>query len=230
MLPGLIDSHVHPNGAAMTEFDHAIPDMESIADVLAYVGRRAKVVPAGEWIVVRQVFITRLKEQRYPTRRELDEAAPKNPVLFATGPDASLNTLALKRSKIDKDFKVADGGAGFAEKDAKTGEPTGILRSCTRYVDVGDAAGRKPTEADSLDRLTKLFADYNAVGLTAIVRPLGLRRGSGPVREAPRQGPTERARRGVPRARPRRRRSSRSGPRSRRWPPTRSPSRTRCSA
>src|SRR6476646_5008873 len=30
-LPGLIDSHVHPE-AAMTEFDHPIPDMESIND------------------------------------------------------------------------------------------------------------------------------------------------------------------------------------------------------
>src|SRR4051794_27481393 len=33
VLPGLIDSHVHP-AAAMTEFDHAIPEMESVADVL----------------------------------------------------------------------------------------------------------------------------------------------------------------------------------------------------
>src|SRR6185369_4780183 len=95
VLPGLIDSHVHPE-AAMTEFDHPIPEMESIADVLAYVRRRAKVLKAGEWIEVRQVFITRLREQRYPTRQELDEAAPENPVIFATGPDASLNTLALK--------------------------------------------------------------------------------------------------------------------------------------
>ncbi len=37
VLPGLIDSHVHSTGASMYEFDHPIPDMESIADVLAYV-------------------------------------------------------------------------------------------------------------------------------------------------------------------------------------------------
>jgi predicted amidohydrolase YtcJ len=29
VLPGLTDSHVHP-AAAMTEFDHEIPNMESI--------------------------------------------------------------------------------------------------------------------------------------------------------------------------------------------------------
>src|SRR6266487_2869459 len=36
VLPGLIDSHVHP-GAAMTEFDHPIPEMETIQDVLDYI-------------------------------------------------------------------------------------------------------------------------------------------------------------------------------------------------
>src|SRR5262249_45411607 len=71
VLPGLIDSHVHPAGASMTEFDHPLPEMESIADVLAYVRTRAKVLAEGEWIQLRQVFITRLREQRYPTRAEL---------------------------------------------------------------------------------------------------------------------------------------------------------------
>src|SRR5438552_11415803 len=40
VLPGLIDSHVHPD-AAMTEFDHPIPEMESIHDVWDYLGTRA---------------------------------------------------------------------------------------------------------------------------------------------------------------------------------------------
>ena len=138
VLPGLIDSHTHPTGAAMTEFDHPIPDMETIADVLDYIKARAAIVKEGDWVVVRQVFITRLREQRYPTRDELDRVAPNNPVMFSTGPDASCNSLALKLSGIDKNFKVTDGGPGFVEKDAN-GELTGILRSMTRYVKIGRA-------------------------------------------------------------------------------------------
>ena len=167
VLPGLIDSHVHANGACMTEFDHPIPEMETIADVLAYVRGRAKVLAKGEWIQVRQVFITRLREQRYPTRKELDEAAPDNPVVFSTGPDASLNSLALKLSGIDKDFKVTDGGPGHAEKDERTGEPTGILRSCTRYVK-SQPSGRQPTDLDRTERLLQLLKDYASVGLTSV--------------------------------------------------------------
>jgi predicted amidohydrolase YtcJ len=168
VLPGLIDSHTHPTGACLTEFDHAIPEMESIQDVLNYVKARAKALPEGAWITIDQVFITRLREQRYPTKQELDEAAPKNPVVFRTGPDASLNSLALKLSKIDKDFKVDDLGTGYAEKDPKTGEPTGILRNCTRYVR-SQETGRQPMELDRLERLLALFKDYNSVGLTSII-------------------------------------------------------------
>jgi predicted amidohydrolase YtcJ len=168
LLPGLIDSHVHPTGACLTEYDHAVPEMESIQDVLDYVKARAKVVAVGEWITVDQVFITRLREQRYPTKDELDRAAPKNPVVFRTGPDAALNSLALKLSKIDKDFKVTDLGTGYAEKDPKTGEPTGILRNCTRYVR-SQSTGRQPTDLDRMERLLALFKDYNSVGLTAVV-------------------------------------------------------------
>src|SRR5439155_25730748 len=167
VLPGLMDSHAHPADACMTELDHPIPPMESIQDVLDYIQTRALSFKEGEWIEVHQVFITRLREQRYPTRAELDRAAPKHPVLFATGPDASLNSLALNLSGIDRDFKVTDGGSGFAEKDPKTGEPTGILRNCTRYVKV-KSSRRQPTRAEKAQRLRELFADYNSVGLTSV--------------------------------------------------------------
>ena len=169
VLPGLIDSHTHPTGAAMTEFDHDIPPMETIADVLAYVKSRADALDDGEWIELSQVFITRLREQRYPTRAELDAAAPKNPVVFSTGPDASLNTLALKLSGIDKNFKVGDGGPGYAEKDPQTGEPTGILRSCSRYVKSKvPKSAKRATEEDRYRRLVELFRDYLATGLTTV--------------------------------------------------------------
>jgi hypothetical protein len=167
VLPGLIDSHVHPTGAAMTEWDHPIPEMESIADVLAYIRERTKVVKPGDWIVLQQVFITRLREQRYPTRAELDAAAPEHPVLYRTGPDAMLNSLALKLSGIDRDFKVTDGGTGFIEKDPQTGEPTGVLRNCTRFVKSKSSA-RSATDDDKRARLAELFRDYNASGLTTI--------------------------------------------------------------
>ncbi len=167
VLPGLIDSHVHAIGAAEYEFDHPMPDMLSIADVLKYIQGRAELLEDGEWISVGQVFVTRLNEQRFPTRAELDSVAPNNPVYFRTGPDAVLNSMALKLSGIDRNSKITDGEPGYIETDPVTGEPTGILRSCTRLAKV-KSADRKPTSTDRRQRLVELLHDYNSVGITSI--------------------------------------------------------------
>src|SRR2546427_3678777 len=74
VLPGLMDSHAHPADACLTEFDHPIPEMETLQDVLDYIPRRAAVVKEGEWIEVRQGFITARREQGYPTKEGLDRA------------------------------------------------------------------------------------------------------------------------------------------------------------
>jgi predicted amidohydrolase YtcJ len=167
VMPGLIDSHCHPLAASLAEFDHTIPQMDSIQDVLDYFAARAKVVPEGDWLVLRQVFITRLREQRYPTRAELDRVAPKHPVLFATGPDAMFNSLGLRSTHIDRDFKVPPGGPGLVEKDSTTGEPTGLVRTFARFVKV-PVTGKQPTAEDQQRCLAELFRDYNSVGITAV--------------------------------------------------------------
>jgi predicted amidohydrolase YtcJ len=167
VLPGLIDSHVHAPDASMYEFEQTVPDMLTIEDVLGYVRERAEKTEAGRWIRLSQVFITRLREQRYPTRAELDAAAPRHPVVFRTGPDASLNSLALKMSGIDATFKVPEGKPCRVERDPK-GQPTGILRNCGDYIRSDDGES-SPTAADRLARLKELLADYNSVGITSIV-------------------------------------------------------------
>ena len=227
VLPGLIDSHTHPTGACMTEFDHPVPEMETIADVLDYIQARAEALGEGKWVVVRQVFITRLKEQRYPTRDELDQAAPENPVVFATGPDASLNSLALKLSGIDKDFKPE--GPGKVEKDPKTGEPTGILRNLTRYVKVDVAGAASPREQDQDRRLLELFHDYNSVGhhrRSSTATPSDSAHRPLPA-AARRRRPDRPPRRSRGTSRPSGR-STRSARRSARWPRTRSARAGRC--
>ena len=166
VLPGLIDSHTHAAAASMYEFHHPVPEMETVADVLKYIRSRAAVTKPGDWIVLTQVFITRLRDQRFPTRAELDAAAPRNPVYFGTGPDASVNSLALKLAGIDRNFKITDGKPGLVEHDGN-GEPTGILRSCGRLIKF-ETGEKPPTMEDRQKRLKMMLADYNAVGLTSV--------------------------------------------------------------
>ncbi|MFN7921574.1 MAG: amidohydrolase [Bryobacteraceae bacterium] len=166
VIPGLMDSHTHAVDAAMYEFDHPVPDMLTVDDVLRYLEGRAKVTTKGEWIVLSQVFITRLREQRYPTRAELDRIAPEHPVAFRTGPDASLNSMALARSGITRAPHPSEGKGGKIERDA-SGEPTGILRSAAQFLKI-PAATRTPTRDDRVNRLRMLLKDYNSLGITSI--------------------------------------------------------------
>ena len=166
VLPGLMDSHAHPVGAATMEFDHAVPDIEDIPQLLDYIAARAKVLPEGSLIGIRQVFITRLKEQRYPTREELDRVAPKHPVEFSTGPDAMLNSLALQLAGIDRNFKVPPNSTGVVVFDAQ-GEPTGLMRAFSPTIKA-KSLSKKPDAAQTQALVQKLFTDYNSVGFTTI--------------------------------------------------------------
>jgi predicted amidohydrolase YtcJ len=135
---------------------------------LDYIRRRAKVVPKGEWIRTSQIFITRLKEQRYPTRAELDQAAPEHPVVFRTGPDASANSLALKENGIDAEFAKAH--PDHVMVDPKTGEPTGILRQAGAVLkSKGNSISRKITQEERDARLVELLQDYNRWGITGAI-------------------------------------------------------------
>ncbi|MGL6226352.1 MAG: amidohydrolase [Thermoguttaceae bacterium] len=169
IMPGIVDSHAHPISAAMYELDHEVPYMETIADVLAYFQSRTHVVPKGDWIALQQVFITRLREKRYPFRSELDSVAPEHPVFMRTGPDTMVNSLALSKLGIKKDSgDHAESGFGMIERDSATGEPTGMLRNCTALgtflVPETERFGRDV----QLQQLKKLLRKYNEVGITSI--------------------------------------------------------------
>ena len=164
MVLGLMDSYTHPSGAAMTEFDHRAGDGVDCRRAAARADAAA--LPDGAWIQVRQVFITRLREQRYPDPRRAGPEPPPNPVVFSTGPDASVNSLALRRWHRPH---FESGGRRRREdrEDPATGEPTGILRRWTRFVKP-EPSGKQATEADRYRRTLELFRDYVASGITAV--------------------------------------------------------------
>jgi predicted amidohydrolase YtcJ len=166
LLPGLIDSHVHPLGAANSEADHPIPVFESLTDVMAYIAGRVRTQPAGTWIVARYAFPTRLTESRFPTRAELDRVAPEHMVLHQGGPAGVVNSRALVHSGINRD--TSDPPAGRIVRDPHTGEPTGMLRNA--YSALKDL----PTNAygddgtPDAERVKMLFRLYNQRGITSI--------------------------------------------------------------
>lgn len=168
VLPGLIDTHQHTLSAAVSEADHAIPPIRDIAELSAYIHSRAEVVPAGEWIWVRNVFPTRLREQRLPSRAELDAAAPGHPVIFAPfviSPLASLNSAGLAALGMDRAFAAAH--PQDILRDPHSGEPTGLIRNHRQYIeDIGTPD--QTTAAQRRASYRNMMRLYNQAGLTTV--------------------------------------------------------------
>jgi predicted amidohydrolase YtcJ len=127
---------------------------------------QAAQTPPGDWIVVRYAFPTRLDEARFPTKAELDAAAPQHPVLYHAGPSGVVNSLGLKVSGVTRD--TPSPRAGMVVKDPATGEPTGMLRNAYQVLKGVPSAGATFSAAARREAVKKLFQLYNSQGLTSI--------------------------------------------------------------
>ena len=119
-LPGLIEAQAPPTHACMTEFDHPIPARETIAELLdLYIRARAdKRWGPSDGVVVRQVFITRLKEQGRSDSQRASTGSHLTTRCCSRPGRMLPSTRSLSRlSGIDKDFRID--GPGKIEKDAR---------------------------------------------------------------------------------------------------------------
>ncbi len=172
IVPGIIESHVHPISAALSEIDGPVPVVHSIAELKDYIQTQDRKLPPGRLIFVPKVYSTRLTDHRYPNRYELDQAAPGNREVVAdNGYAAVVNSVVLKRLNITRDTPQPDNGR--IEKDTK-GEPTGLILGAPQLL--RSVRGSRPATAkDRLWALKNMLARYNSVGITSIID-----RGEGP--------------------------------------------------
>jgi predicted amidohydrolase YtcJ len=165
VVPGIIESHVHPIGAALSEIDGPVPLVHSIAELKDYIQTQDKKLPPGRLIFIPKVYSTRLTDHRYPNRYELDEAAPHREVVADNGYAAVINSALLKKLGITRDTPQPTDGR--IEKDAK-GEPTGLILGAPQLL-ASVRSSRPVTAKDRLWALKSMLARYNSVGITSII-------------------------------------------------------------
>lgn len=163
VVPGLIDAHVHAIGAGLSEAQAKLPPLDSIADIQNYIRERAKSTPPGEWIVVPRTLPPRLKEQRFPTKTDLD-VVTTHPVAFDGSYVWSANTLGLKISGITRDTPNPPGGEVVKGLD---GEPNGILRAANQLLK-GVREEARASELERQSALLQMLKLYAAAGLTTV--------------------------------------------------------------
>jgi predicted amidohydrolase YtcJ len=121
--PGLTDDHFHNEGGGTgMDFSH----VRTLAELLTVVANTVAAAPPGSMLVSNSDWHeAQLKEQRLPLAKELDQAAPNNPVVILRGGHSYiLNDAALKKFNITKETPVPAGGAISRGPD---GELTGEL-------------------------------------------------------------------------------------------------------
>lgn len=165
VMPGIYDSHVHSYKASVSEMRGDAPFVRSIAEAQDWIREQVKKRPSGSWIVLSRVYASRMKEGRLPTKAELDEAAPNNPVHWNSGPVSMVNSKALEISGITRD--TPNPPPGEIVKDPKTGEPTGLLRNAASLLK-GVSPAYEPSAAEQRAAVKKLHALYNQQGITSI--------------------------------------------------------------
>src|SRR5450432_1162552 len=127
VMPGFNDAHTHIGGAGRDKLAMSLNGVESVAELQKRVKSEISKHKAGEWILGSGWDQTLWPDRKFPTRLQLDEVSPENPVYLVhiSGHVAVANSLALKHAEITP--KTPNPTGGEIERFAD-GEATGVLK------------------------------------------------------------------------------------------------------
>jgi predicted amidohydrolase YtcJ len=166
VVPGLADGHFHSiGGGPGVDLSRA----RSIGDVLTAIRERAARTPPGTVILTNSDWHEgQLKEQHLPYRKELDRAAPNNPlVVVRGGHEYILNSSALEKWKITTATPEPEGGSIGRYPD---GTLNGELVDKAKDLVSLPPLPKKDPETLIRDQIEE-FRRLNEAGLTSIRYP-----------------------------------------------------------
>ena len=126
-MPGFNDAHIHLFSAAYAKSQIDFTGVRSIAEFQDRIRARLQDYKPGEWILGRGWDHTLWPEKKFPTRQDLDAVSTDHPMVFGRldGHVAIANSRALQIAGAKRD--TPDPPGGHIERNASSGEPTGML-------------------------------------------------------------------------------------------------------
>ena len=128
VLPGFNDAHVHfmSGGFQLASVD--LRDANSPEEFGDRIRRFAEKLPPGRWITGGDWDHERWPGALLPTKELVDRYTPNTPVFVnrLDGHMSLTNSVALKLAGVTRETKDPPGG--LIVREAKTGEPTGVLK------------------------------------------------------------------------------------------------------
>jgi predicted amidohydrolase YtcJ len=165
VTPGFIDTHSHPSGAGVSELVNVNCDLKSIAAIQEAIRKRVETTPPGGWVVGFKYDDTKLSEGRPVNKKDLDEVAPRNPVVVGHrgGHTGVYNTKAFELAGITPDTPDPKGGKFYRED----GELTGLVAERARAVfrDLIPSGSTREQRKEGVELISKLMTK---AGLTSV--------------------------------------------------------------
>jgi len=139
MIPGFGDAHAHLDMYGMMTSDLTadcrIPPLGSVDEILQSIRDRSACLAKGELVIGQARPF-----QEYPTKEQLDQAAPDHPVIVKASMHwYLLNSRALEKFKITRGLPILEDllaidSCAFIQRNEATNEPTGYLEECWNYL------------------------------------------------------------------------------------------------
>jgi predicted amidohydrolase YtcJ len=166
VMPGFNDAHVHVGSAGQDWIAVRLNGVNSVAELQKRLAEGVDKHKEGEWITGRGWDHTFWPDKKFPNRQQLDEIAPKNPVILVhiSGHVAVANSLALQLAGINKTTPNPSGGE--IERDA-VGEPTGMLKEGAAMALVSSKIP-PPSEEQRRRGIELALADVAQHGVTSV--------------------------------------------------------------
>lgn len=167
-VPGFVDAHTHPMETIWLKevwVDARYPGTPSVKQALLNIAARIKTTPKDQWVYVAGVSASENKfsEKRLPTKAELDEVAPNNPVIMANGAHMAIaNSAALAKMGIKKGVTKLPHGAGVLA--GKDGEPNGVITD-----GMGDIPGSPTPQEIARYYASDIAKFWNSYGFTSVM-------------------------------------------------------------
>lgn len=176
IISGLTDAHVHLFAIAneRQQIPLNVPGVRTVSDVLSQLTAVATATPPAQWVRAVGFDENNVAEHRYPTRDEIDAAAPDHPVIIRRfcGHTAVLNSAALKLLQIDDGVSDPPSGSfgrdatGRLDGSAKESASEAVFRAIPAIDPATMAASLRETIEDGI-RMGLTAAVEAAVGFTS---------------------------------------------------------------
>ncbi|PLR25034.1 amidohydrolase [Caulobacter zeae] len=163
--PGFVDAHAHLTGIGLRELTLNLDKTDSVEALVAAVAAYAQAHPGDAPIYGRGWIETHWPEKRFPTRADLDRAAPGRIVVLgrADGHAVVASSAALAKAGLTRDTKAPAGGQILKDE---TGEPTGMLVDHAQSLVEGVIPPPSPAlKRQALETAGKLYAGRGWTGL-----------------------------------------------------------------